>query len=306
MKIAVIDIGGTMIKAGVFEKGKVTGMQSVPTEALLGGKAVIEKAAELVRSMPSCSAIGISTAGQVDMKTGNIIYANDNFPGYTGARVRSVFERKFGVSVAVENDVNAAAVGEGKYGAGRKRKDFLMLTYGTGIGGAIVLDGKLYHGSSCSAGEFGGIVTHPADIVREKVFSGCYENYGSASALVKRVERIRPELTDGEKIFKQIGDTAVKKEVDAWMDEITYGLVSLIHVFNPSAVILGGGVMSQKSLVDGIRKRVMPLLAGGFEKTEILGAELKNSAGLMGAAVLAEEKLKIKTAKSHHMKEESL
>ena len=145
MKIAVIDIGGTMIKAGVFEKGKVTGMQSVPTEALLGGKAVIEKAAELVRSMPSCSAIGISTAGQVDMKTGNIIYANDNFPGYTGARVRSVFERKFGVSVAVENDVNAAAVGEGKYGAGRKRKDFLMLTYGTGIGGAIVLDGKLYH-----------------------------------------------------------------------------------------------------------------------------------------------------------------
>ena len=64
--------------------------------------------------------------------------------------------------------------------------------------------------------------------------------------------------------------------------------------------------MSQKSLVDGIRKRVMPLLAGGFEKTEILGAELKNSAGLMGAAVLAEEKLKIKTAKSHHMKEESL
>ena len=109
MKIATLDIGGTSIKAGEFQEGKLAEVREYDTDAKLGGDHVIKKAIEILEGFPEIDRIGISTAGQVDSKAGKIRYANSNIPGYTGMEIKKILEEKFKVPVAVENDVNAAA-----------------------------------------------------------------------------------------------------------------------------------------------------------------------------------------------------
>jgi len=152
MKIAVLDIGGTSIKSGIWRGEGLEEVREQDTNAKEGAGAVMERAGKILHSYGSFDAVGISTAGQVNFREGSISYANSNMPGYTGMKVRELMEKEFGVPAAVENDVNAAALGEGKFGAGRGEKDFLCITYGTGVGGAIVVNQELYRGSSFSAG----------------------------------------------------------------------------------------------------------------------------------------------------------
>lgn len=189
MTTIVLDIGGTAIKSGLYINGTLTDLKETPTEASQGGAHVTARAKEIIATYQQHTPferIGISTAGQVDPVRGQIIYANENIPGYTGTKLKEILEQEFHVPVAVENDVNAAAIGESVFGAGKNRSNFVCLTYGTGVGGAIFSGGKLYSGSSYSAGEFGAIVTHPeARKIEEDMFSGCYEKYASATALVK-------------------------------------------------------------------------------------------------------------------------
>jgi predicted NBD/HSP70 family sugar kinase len=287
VKAAVADIGGTAIKYGIFENGSLQDIHEIPTLAAEGGPAVLNRVLDALSSLPAFETIGISTAGQVNEDTGSIIFANDNLPDYTGMQVRSIAEKRFGVPVAVMNDVNAAARGEALYGAGRGIRDFLMLTYGTGVGGAICADGKIYSGSSWSAGEFGGIAVHPEEMREGEVFSGCYENYASAAALIRKMKAVRPDLTDGRKIFAELDDPAVRQCIDAWIFEVVIGLTTLIHIFNPSAVLLGGGIMAQEYVIHAIQTTVRFYLAGGFQNTAILGAALGNHAGMIGAAAQA-------------------
>jgi predicted NBD/HSP70 family sugar kinase len=289
MKIAAADIGGTAIKYGLVSDGMPAEVHEIPTLAQEGAKAVLKRTMDALETLPDFKAIGISTAGQVNRKNGRIIFANDNLPGFTGLPVRQIFERRFGVPAAVENDVNAAAIGEAAYGAAKGVKDFLMLTYGTGVGGAIFTDGKLYTGNGMSAGEFGGMVLHPEKMKENVIYSGCYENCASVTALVAAVQREHPELKDGRSIFRKIDEPSVKKAVDEWIFEAAAGLVSLIHIFNPETVILGGGIMEQDYVMDRIRLTVRPYLAGGFQNTEIRRAALGNRAGICGAAVSARE-----------------
>ena len=142
--------------------------------------------------------IGVSTAGQVNTAEGSILYANENIPGYTGFPVRRVLEARFGVPVAVENDVNSAAVGEAVYGAAKDIPSFLCLTYGTGIGGAIIENGTVYHGCGWSAAEFGSIVTHAGDKIAGRSFlDGCYERFRHGACerrdAVRQPVKRRPE-----------------------------------------------------------------------------------------------------------------
>lgn len=299
MRIAVLDIGGTAVKSGIWNGRDLKEVRETPADAKKGGKALMKLAEGILEGMKPFEAIGISTAGQVNADAGSIVFANENIPDYTGTKVRAILERKFGVPAAVENDVNAAALGEMKKGAGKGKKNYLMLTYGTGVGGAIVTDGTVFHGESWSAGEFGGIVVHPEDMEDNRTFSGCYECYGSASALLRAVKKIRPELQDGRAVFEHICEAEVRTAVDAWIREVSYGLVTLIHIFNPGAVILGGGVMAQEYVIGEIKKIIRPKLAGGFKETEIIGAKLGNRAGMTGAAFLAEQKLKEKEKRKH-------
>ena len=161
MKISCIDIGGTYIKSGVLEDGVLTGVEETPTDGGGGARAMLSRVAQLVRQTPGVERVGVSTAGEVDARTG-VIRLSDNIPGYTGLNPRQILEGELGLPVAVENDVNAAAAGEFAFGAARDEQDFLMVSYGTGVGGAVYIGGRLYRGRAGSAGEFGGLVTHCA------------------------------------------------------------------------------------------------------------------------------------------------
>ena len=160
MKVLVFDVGGTSIKHGICIDNVLTEVQETPTNAKKGGRHIMDTLVSLIRQQEGYDAIGISTAGQVNADKGYIIYANENIPNYTGIQIREELEREFQVPVAVENDVNAAAMGEAIFGAGQDHPDFLCLTYGTGAGGAIVQNREVFHGSSFSAAEFGAMVTH--------------------------------------------------------------------------------------------------------------------------------------------------
>lgn len=290
MKVLVFDIGGTAIKYGLCDNGVMINNDKTPTEASKGGEHIVELLLEIAGRYNGFDAIGISTAGQVDAGSGSIKYANSNIPGYTGTRLREILENRFGVPVYVENDVNSAAMGEAIFGAGRGHKSFLCLTYGTGIGGAIIEDKKIYHGSSYSAAEFGAIVTHAdAKLSGDDYFDGCYERYGSTTALVASATAKDPSLTNGYLIFNRSDEPMVNEIIDNWIDEILLGLSSLIHIFNPSCVILGGGVMEQPLIMSKIKERIDKFVMPSFLNLEIVQAELGNSAGMLGAYYLAEK-----------------
>ena len=286
-KIAALDIGGTSIKSGICTGGQVQDLKEQDTNAKNGGCYVMERAKEILHTYSGFDAIGISTAGQVDSARGCIRYANENIPGYTGMQVREILEREFSVPVAVENDVNAAAVGEAKFGAGRDQKDFLCITYGTGVGGAIVMDGAVYTGSAFSAGEFGGIVVHPEARRPGQPFSGCYEKYASTTALVRMAKEYDSTLDSGRKIFSRIEEPQVQAVVDRWIGEIVYGLVTVIHIFNPSCIVLGGGVMAQPYIIRQLRERTEQEIMDSFRNVDLRPAELGNMAGILGASCLA-------------------
>lgn len=286
----VLDIGGTAIKSGLYIDGALTDIRETPTEASLGGGHVTARAKEIIASYQQRSSfqrIGISTAGQVNPAQGQIIYANENIPGYTGTRLAEIIQQEFCVPTAVENDVNAAAIGESAFGAGKGLKNFVCLTYGTGVGGAIFADGKLYSGSSYSAGEFGAIVTHPEDRTAAcGMFAGCYEKYASTTALVKSALELDPALDSGRRVFQRLNEPDVKTLVDHWIMEIIYGLTTIIHMLNPEAVILGGGIMEQPYVTEQLCARLYPNIMPSFRNVQIRKAALGNRAGLLGAALL--------------------
>lgn len=286
-KIAALDIGGTSIKYGLWDGCELTDEGEQDTNAGNGGSYVMERAKAILHTLHGFEAIGISTAGQVDSARGCIRYANENIPGYTGMQVREILEREFGVPVVVENDVNAAAIGEAQFGAGRDAQDFLCITYGTGVGGAIVIDRKVYTGSACSAGEFGGILVHPEARIQGQPFSGCYEKYASTTALVRMAMAYDATLNNGRKVFARIGEAPVKALVDRWIDEIVYGLISVIHMFNPSCIVLGGGVMAQPYIIEQVREKTRREIMDSFRNVELRQARLGNRAGLLGAVHLA-------------------
>lgn len=290
MKTAVFDIGGTAIKYGIFEDGELFSLGECPTEAQLGGMSIINKVKALIRDFMSeykIERIGISTAGQVNSDGGFIKYANPNIPDYTGLKIKEILTDEFNIPVAVENDVNAAAIGEAVFGAGKDSDDFVLLAYGTGIGGAIFANGKIYHGSSYSAGEMGAIITHPDDRCADKdIMSGCYERYASSTALVNRAKEYDPTLSDGRAIFARFNEPSVKNIIDKWIDEIVYGLTTVVHIFNPSAIILGGGIMEQDYICSEISIRLKNNIMESFRNVEIKKAALGNKAGLFGAATL--------------------
>lgn len=295
MKIIAVDIGGTAIKSGLWNGMELTEQKEWETQASLGGAHLVDRVKELIHTYQDFNGIGISTAGEVNTEDGSIFYANSNIPGYTGMQVKKIMEEEFHVPTAVENDVNAAALGELRSGAGYGCKDFLCLTYGTGVGGCIVADQKVYAGASYSAGSFGGIVIHPEEKGGTDSLEGCYERCASTTALVRRVKKIDGVLDNGKKIFAAMDRTEIREQVDLWIDDICTGLVTLTCIFNPSRIILGGGVMAQEYVISEINRKVKRQIAPGLQKVEIVPAKLGNTAGMMGAVSLVEHLLKQET-----------
>ena len=288
MKILAFDIGGTEIKyAFCDENFNLTEKRSIPTNAREGGKRIIERVIEIIKGCDGIDRVGISTAGQVDSVKGEIVFATETIPGYTGVKIKELVEKETGIPTAVENDVNSAALGEGVFGAGKGEGSFICLTYGTGIGGAIFLDGRLFTGSSFSAGEFGHIVTHQGGRKCTCGGEGCYEAYASTTALVNDVrERLGLEL-NGREIFERFGDPGIKAVIDLWIDEIVTGLQSLVYVFNPALIVAGGGIMNEEYITQEINARLQSRLMRSFRKVKVVKAQMGNDANKLGAAYLA-------------------
>ncbi len=290
MRVLAIDIGGTSTKLSIVnKKGELFQFREMDSEAMQGADHLLRNITAVIKeNYTDFDAIGISTASQVNHQTGTIVYANENFPGYQGINVQAVFEANFGVPVKVENDVNAAALGEKFFGAGKAFRDFLCLTYGTGIGGAIVIDSTVYKGLNSVAGEVGHLVLHQGGLKCTCGCYGCYEMYGSTTALVKEAMKVNPNYVNGRKIFASIagGDRELEEVLEKWVLEISTGLVSLTHIFNPPAIIIGGGIMEQDQLIEMIRKKTKSLMIDSFKDVQILKAKLGNQAGLIGAATM--------------------
>ncbi|MDP4152537.1 MAG: ROK family protein [Bacillota bacterium] len=282
MKIAAIDIGGTFIKSGVYDSDSkvLDDIASFPTNAN-SGEALMEQISGIIESLGLVERIGISTAGQVDPVNGQIVFATDNIKNYTGTKVKQILEKKFNLPVRVENDVNAAAYAEAKLGAGQGFSDFICLTFGTGIGGAIYTNGGLYYGSGCSAAEFGHIITHVGGRKCTCGSYGCYETYASASALYKEFG----DTADLQLLIKE--NASIAEIVSSWVTEVTAGLAGIIHCFNPSLVVLGGRIMENSEIISLIVQRLPSQLMPSFRNVCIRGAQLGNTAGMIGAALLA-------------------
>lgn len=290
MRIAAIDIGGTAIKFGIVdENGILTEAGERPTEARQGGGAgIIQKVLEILSALAPFDRIGISTCGVVSHTDGSIFFANENVPGYTGTPLKKLVREVYPVPTAVLNDVYAAAVGEAQFGAGRGVDDFLCLTYGTGIGGAIFSGGKLLTGRHDAAGLLGHIVIHANDGKPCGCGGrGCYESYGSVTALCTLVKERTGENLNGRQIFARLDEPVLIQAVSDWTDEVATGLISLIQAFDPERVILGGGIFSESILMTELTARVKARLMPIYRDVSIVRAALGNNAGLSGAAYTA-------------------
>ncbi|MEG2396013.1 MAG: ROK family protein [Oscillospiraceae bacterium] len=295
MKILAIDIGGTAIKYGVVnENFEVCEFFEIATDAHLGGPHLMNKILNIVDTyIAEISCVGISTAGQVNSKEGKIIFASENIPYYTGTEIQKNINAKYpNLPVSVENDVNSAATAEAIFGSGKDVGDFLCLTYGTGVGGAMWLNGKIYSGHKFSAGEFGHIVTHTGGRRCTCGNVGCYEAYASTTALTKAVKHATGRDLNGREIFSKenFANPEIRIVIDRWIEEIIGGLTTLIFIFNPACIVLGGGIMNEDYVISEIRKRISSRNMDCFKSVHIEKAKLKNQAGMLGASYLAKQK----------------
>lgn len=294
MKILSVDIGGTAIKYGLIDETfAVLEFHEIPTEAHLGGAHLMQKLLGIVGTYyGSIDCVGISTAGQVNSKEGRIIFANDTIPHYTGTEIRKIINDKYDIPVSVENDVNSAATAEAIFGSGKGCSDFICLTYGTGIGGAVWLNGSIYTGHDFSAGEFGHIITHTGGMRCNCGNNGCYEMYASTSALIRMVKTATGKDLTGREVFapENFHNVTVRSVIDNWIEEIVGGLTTLIFIFNPGYIILGGGIMNEDYIISEIKSRIHAKPIHSFQTVEIKKAAMKNQAGMLGAAYLAKQK----------------
>ena len=293
--ILAVDIGGTSVKLGlVNERGHIlhkheasVSFDGYKTPIL---ETVLKEARAFVSEVPCrISGIGVSATGQIDRVCGLVIGTNGSIPNYKGAPIKQAFEQEFGVKTTVLNDANAAALGECYRGAGGGVQDVLMVTLGTGVGGGIVIGGKIFTGWRGLAGEIGHFSLYQDGIPCTCGKRGCFEQYASTTALIRLAQEATGESSlDGRTIFARAhaGDETMLRVLDRWIDDIAAGLSGLVHIFNPRVLIIGGGVSEQEKLLfEPLRARVSEMIMPRFrEGLGIYRAHLSNDAGLIGAA----------------------
>ena len=292
MRILCFDIGGTFIKYALCdEKFQLSEKQKMPTNAKEGGQAIIQRIIEVIESYDNIDRVAISTAGQVDSKNGIVVYSTDNIPYYTGMMVKSIIENKTGILTYVENDVNAVALGEARFGAAKGYSDFISLALGTGIGGAIYLNNKLYTGSTSAAGELGHMITHAGGKQCTCGGEGCFECYASANALINAVNKISDEPLDAFQIFEKenMSKPEIRSEIDKWIDEIILGLMNIIYIFNPPLIVIGGGIMNEDYIIELIDRKIYNKLMENFRNVKIERTKLGGDSALLGVAYEASQ-----------------
>lgn len=305
-----VDLGGTSIKVGIVSKeGKIVAKTAVETLADLGPKTVVAQIKKGINNIykeyrKEIEGIGIGSPGIVSIEKGTVEHP-PNLNNWKKVPLGDLIEDEFKVKVTVENDANAAAIGELIFGAGRRLNDFIMVTLGTGVGGGIIIDRKIYRGEIGAAGELGHLSIEFDGPQCNCGNRGCVETYVGNSYLVDRVVK-EIEGKKDSKIFELLnnnldyltpkiihdaalaGDEFAKKVIIDTGRYLGYGLSSVINVLDISRVIVGGGVAGFGQLLfdsigNTIKERTLKSLQG---RVKILPARLKNEAGIKGASSL--------------------
>ena len=292
--ILAIDLGGTEVKMGRADRlGNL--YETISASVSFDGyktpllETVLKTAETFLASWPEKpEGIAVSACGQVDSETGVVIGTNGNIPGYEGTQLKAALEKAFGVKTRALNDANAAVLGEAFTGRARGLRDVLMITLGTGVGGGVITGGRLLDGRRGIAGELGQFTLRADGPLCPCGKRGVFEYYASTTALVRQcAERTGREGLNGKIIFGEIGqgNEVFRSVLEDWIRDIAEGLTSLVHLFNPEMILIGGGVSrQQKLLIKPLRKavlrRCMPRFAEGLQ---IESAELGNDAGMIGA-----------------------
>lgn len=293
--ILCLDIGGTAVKMGLCDRQGVIHARKEASVCFDQYRTpileTVLREAELFLAEQQCDVegAGISATGQIDDKRGIVIGTNGRIPHWEGSHLTEEVSARFHVPAFALNDANAAALGESFAGRAKGVENVIMLTLGTGVGGGIILGGKLYSGSLGIAGELGHFTLYADGMTCTCGKKGCFECYASTTALIARAkEKAGSEDLNGKEIFRraQAGDRAMLSVLDAWIDDIVHGITGLVHIFNPDMVLIGGGVSVQEQLLmqplrERVKAGVMPRFA---EHLSIERATLGNDAGMIGAA----------------------
>jgi glucokinase len=294
-----IDLGGTNLRAAaISEAGEVLRKVSGSTPVVAGPEAVIDdmvRAAEQLRSelgVTDLTGIGVGVPGNIDMRSGTVLAWN-NVPSFNGYPTRDVLSQRLATPVALENDANAAALGEHWMGAGRDVDDLVMLTLGTGVGGGIILGGRVWHGHVGMAAELGHITVVPNGNPCGCGNRGCVEKHASATAVVAMARNVglSSDLTASD-IFElaKAGDERARLIWRSMGEALGIALANLINTFNAPLYLIGGGVAAAWDefapwmLAEVERRSLTYRLTRAT--TRIVRAELGGDAGLFGAARL--------------------
>jgi glucokinase len=307
-----IDLGGTKINTALVDaSGRMIAHDYRETAAAEGPSAVIGRMLDAARSMAAqatcmqVAAVGIGAPGPLDSKAG-IVLTPPNLPGWDRVPLRQLIEDGLGIPALLENDANAAALGEHRFGAGRKAEHMIYVTVSTGIGGGLILDGRLYRGAGGMAGEIGHITIMPSGPLCGCGNRGCLEALASGRAIAQRarerVIRAMPTLLadlagkDPNRITAELvakaaeqGDAEAQDILADAMNYLGIGVANLVNLFNPQLVVIGGGLMNiGEALFEPVRRAIYRhAFPGPAQAVEVVPAELGDNVGVLGAAAVA-------------------
>ena len=308
-----VDVGGTFIKAGVVDESYcIVKKVSVPTGGNAGYQALVNNivrvcelaAEESGHALSEFAAVGIGVPGLLDPKTGVVALA-PNLGGWRNVPFLDEVKKLLPIPVYVGNDANCAVVGETLAGAAKGYENVVMLTLGTGVGGGVITDGKLFVGGKGLGGELGHMVLQMDGEKCGCGLHGCIEAYCSVSALVKQTERAMKEnpdsmmhlyskkagIVDGRTAFEcsKTNDNAAIKVVDDYCRYLANAIGSLVVVFRPDTVLIGGGLSNQGEYLTDKLNNLLPQFVFASDiigVPRIIKATLGNDAGTIGAAFL--------------------
>ncbi|MFC1807639.1 ROK family protein [Candidatus Omnitrophota bacterium] len=314
-KFISIDFGATFIKLGIVDSnGLILEKRSFETKRFVKREALIAEILSQTRSLnngdiAAISGVGVGVPGPVDYDKG-IIFNLTNVKGFRGLKLRSILQRSLGIPVFLDNDANAACLGEAEWGAAKGKKYVMCITLGSGVGGGVILNGQIYRGRSYSAAELGHICIDRFGPECGCGSVGCLEAYAGNSYIVNEVGR---RLKNGERSsvvrlakgdLKAITPELLYKAAKAgdkfsrkiWAQvgyNLGIGLASIVNIINPEVIVIGGGVSKAGEMLldpmeETLRSKAMPIFTKGLK---IRKAKFVEMAGLIGGAALAKKGL---------------
>jgi glucokinase len=309
-----VDLGGTKILTAVTNsQGKMLSRDHSITPARKGHEAVIQSILESANraleqanvAISELTALGVGAPGLVNPETG-ILFTSPNLPGWRNIPLRDIMQERLGKKTFLVNDANAAALGEFHFGAARGARNFIYITLSTGIGGGIVIDGKIYTGAIGAAGEVGHMTIDDDGPICNCGNRGCWETLASGTALAREAkyrikEGVRTSILeyaegDVEKVTAQVihsaaeqGDSLAKELIARTGYYVGVGLANLINIFNPELIVIGGGLsnIGDMLLEPALKTAGERAYKEAFQAVRFASAELGRNSGVLGAAAFA-------------------